>query len=210
MSLENTWQDIREYSSIQNLSRFFWFLDPCWCFFSAVQPTHQVRELGRSWQHNFCVDFDVCFGSLSWWKVLIFYLLIFGWIDNVIFEQEVQDLQQKICPQVTLKIQWYIKLYTWDNFYPCVQTHLGHISKKNLLFWMPVLTPAQWLTAAHSPQNIGFIRAVPCRSTTHLKLIIPRTTAIADFKQRWRQRGIAAFLAELRLLNLCPDSGNGD
>jgi len=36
------------------------------------------------------------------------------------------------------------------------------------------------LTAAHSPQTL-FIHAV--------KLIISQMTAIADFKQRWRQRG---------------------
>jgi len=37
--------------------------------------------------------------------------------------------------------------------------------------------------------NIVFIHAVPCRSTTHVKLRIPQITAIADFKQRWQQRG---------------------
>jgi len=36
--------------------------------------------------------------------------------------------------------------------------------------------------------NIGLIQAVPCRGTTHVKIIIPQT-AIADFEQRWRQRG---------------------
>jgi len=39
--------------------------------------------------------------------------------------------------------------------------------------------------------NIVFIHAVPCRgcwSTTHVKLIVPRMTAIAGFEQRWRQR----------------------
>jgi len=49
---------------------------------------------------------------------------------------------------------------------------------------------ARWLTAQqHSPQNTVFIRAVSCRFTTLAKLIIPRITAIADFEQRWWQRG---------------------
>jgi len=30
---------------------------------------------------------------------------------------------------------------------------------------------------------------VPCRGTTHVKLIILRITTIADFEQRWPQRG---------------------
>jgi len=40
MSLENTWQEIRHYSSIQNLSRCFKFTSSRWCFFSSVHPTH--------------------------------------------------------------------------------------------------------------------------------------------------------------------------
>jgi len=39
----------------------------------------------------------------------------------------------------------------------------------------------------HSPQTLDSF--VSCRSTTHIKLIIPQMTAIADFEQRWQQRG---------------------
>jgi len=52
-------------------------------------------------------------------------------------------------------------------------------------------TPA--VTDRHTlSSNIVFISAVPCQGcqgTTRVKLIITRLTAIADFKQRWRQRG---------------------
>jgi len=36
-----------------------------------------------------------------------------------------------------------------------------------------------------------FFHAVSCQFTTHVKMIIPRITPIADFEQRWRQRGKA-------------------
>ena len=72
------------------------------------------------------------------------------------------------------------------TFSGVVNYYVGHTSRSRICdLRMPVSTP----TAARSPQNIGFVRAVPCRGTTHVKLIIPRITAIADFEQRWRQRG---------------------
>jgi len=40
MSLENTWQEIRDNSSIKNLSWLFRFPDPCWHFFSSVELSH--------------------------------------------------------------------------------------------------------------------------------------------------------------------------
>ncbi len=45
MRLENTWQEIRDHSFIQNLSRPF--TDPCWCFFSSVHLTHFLQGSGQ-------------------------------------------------------------------------------------------------------------------------------------------------------------------
>jgi len=55
MCLENTWQEIRDHSSIQNLSRSFRFTDPCWFFFSSVQPM-----VAWSWQKLHFVLSDKC------------------------------------------------------------------------------------------------------------------------------------------------------
>jgi len=123
ISLENTWQEIRDHSSIQTLSRSFRFPDPCWCFFSSVQTTHQVKTLGRSWQklHFVLPNTFLCWFWCLFWivvlmedsttahytissrrhQVLIFYL----YFHNALSEQEVQDLQQKNMKIWTWKIQ---------------------------------------------------------------------------------------------------------
>ncbi len=79
MRLENTWQEIRGHSFIQNHSRPFRFPAPCWCFFSSVHLTHFLQGSGQrtgmaiaeAW---FCVQ----------WPIFVLFLrfvfgLLFGW-----------------------------------------------------------------------------------------------------------------------------------
>ncbi len=47
MRLENTWQEIRDHSFIQNLSRSFRFTAPWLCFFSSVHLTHFLQGSGQ-------------------------------------------------------------------------------------------------------------------------------------------------------------------
>ncbi len=47
MRLENTWQEIRDHSFIQNLSRSFRFTAPWRCFFSSVHLTHFLQGSGQ-------------------------------------------------------------------------------------------------------------------------------------------------------------------
>ncbi len=47
MRLENTWQEIRDHSFIQNHFRSFRFPAPCWCFFSSVHLTHFLQGSGQ-------------------------------------------------------------------------------------------------------------------------------------------------------------------
>jgi len=50
--------------------------------------------------------------------------------------QDVQDLQQKNMP-TKLKIQQFIKLYTWGTFFLCVhQTHLACLLPKSYFFYL--------------------------------------------------------------------------
>ncbi len=77
MSLENTWQEIRDHSFIQNLSRSFRFTAPWRCCFSSVHLTHFLQSSGQrtgmttrslvlcSVTH-FCVVFEVCFWIIVW------------------------------------------------------------------------------------------------------------------------------------------------
>ncbi len=161
MRLENTWQEIRDHSFIQNHSRSFRFTAPWRCFFSSVHLTHFLQGLGQrtgmaiaeAW---FCAHWPIfvlflrfVFGLLSGWKIQtwpiirfltesvifwFFYLLVFDRISDAMSKQDVQDLQQKYRP-ITLKIQQYISLYTWGTFYPCVhQTHLECLLLKSNFF----------------------------------------------------------------------------
>ncbi len=77
----DTWQEIRDNSFIQNLSRSFRFTAPCWCFFSSVHLTHFLQGSGQrtgmaiaeAW---FCAQWPIfvlflrfVFGLLSSWKI---------------------------------------------------------------------------------------------------------------------------------------------
>ncbi len=109
MRLENTWQEIREHSFIQNHSRPFRFTAPWRCFFSSVHLTHVLQGSGQrtgmaiaeAW---FCAQWSIfvlflwfVFGLLSVWKIqtwpyyknpnrashlLIFYLFVFDRIHD--------------------------------------------------------------------------------------------------------------------------------
>ncbi len=90
MRFENTWQDIRNYSFIQNHSRPFRFTAPWRCFFSHLTHVlqgstsphssstgfrsedwngHDSRSLVLCSVYPFCVVFEVVFGLLYGWKI---------------------------------------------------------------------------------------------------------------------------------------------
>ncbi len=81
MRLENTWQEIRDHSFIQNHSRSFRFTAPWRCFFSSVHLTHFLQGSGQrtrmaiaeAW---FCAQWPIyvlflrfVFGLLYGWKI---------------------------------------------------------------------------------------------------------------------------------------------
>lgn len=108
MRLENTWQEIRDHSFIQNHSRPFRFPAPCWCFFSSVHPLifYRVQVRGLEWPAEawFCAQWPIfvlflrfVFGLLYGWKIQtwpiirfltesvtywFFYLLVFDRIHD--------------------------------------------------------------------------------------------------------------------------------
>ncbi len=107
MRLENTWQEIRDHSFIQNLSWSFRFTAPWRCFFSSVHPTHFLQGSGQrtgmaiaeAW---FCAQwpiFEVCVWIIVRLEdpnmapytisnrvshLLIFYLLVFDRIHDAV------------------------------------------------------------------------------------------------------------------------------
>ncbi len=120
MRLENTWQEIRDHSFIQNLSRPFRFTDPWWCFFSSVQHTHflqgSVQRTGmviaEAW---FCVVFEDCVWiivrledpNMAHYTIsnrvsplMIFYLLVFDRIhDAMCLNKMSRTSSINKCPQ---------------------------------------------------------------------------------------------------------------
>ncbi len=100
LRLENTWQEIRDHSFIQNHSRSFRFPAPWRCFFSSVHP-HSCSTGFRSEDWNghsrslvlcsvthFCVVFEVCVWIIAHYKIsnsqslIDFYLLVFDRIRD--------------------------------------------------------------------------------------------------------------------------------
>ncbi len=161
MRLENTWQEIRDHSFIQNHSRSFRFTAPWRCFFSLVHLTHFLQGSGQrtgmaiaeAW---FCAQWPIfvlflrfVFGLLYGWKIqtwpiirfltesvtyCFFYLLVFDRIhDAMCLNKMSRTSSRNIGPQH--QIQQYISLYTWGTFYPCVyQTHLECLLLKSSFF----------------------------------------------------------------------------
>ncbi len=159
MRLENTWQEIRDHSFIQNHSRSFRFTASSLQFTSLIFYRVQVRGLEWPAEAWFCAQWPIfvlflrfVFGLLYGWKIqtwpiirfltesvtywfFICWYLIESMMPCDVSKQDVQDLQQKYRP-TTLKIQQYISLYTWGTFYPCVhQTHLECLLLKTLFFF---------------------------------------------------------------------------
>ncbi len=96
-SLANSWQEIRDHSFKQNISRSFRFTALCWCFSSLVHLTH-FHSYGKSLilcsVIHLCVDFDICFGSLSWWKIQTWSIIRFlteavgfSFVNLLVFER---------------------------------------------------------------------------------------------------------------------------
>ncbi len=127
MRLENTWQEIRDHSFIQNLSRSFRFTTPWRCFFSWVHLTHFLQGSGQrtgmiiaeAW---FCTQWPIfvlflrfMFGLLYGWKIQtwpiirfltesvtywFFYLLVFDRIhDAMCLNKMSRTSSRKIGPQ---------------------------------------------------------------------------------------------------------------
>ncbi len=158
MRLENTWQEIRDHSFIQNLSRSFRFTAPWRCFFSSVHLTHFLQGAGQrtgmaiaeTW---FCAQWSIfvlflrfVFGLLSWkiqtWPIIrfltesvtcwFFYLLVFDRIHDAMYLNKMSRTSSRnIGPQH----QKYSSIFHGTHrvlFYPCVhQTHLEWLLLKS-------------------------------------------------------------------------------
>ncbi len=163
MRLENTWQEIREHSFIQNHSRSFRFTAPWRCFFSSGHLTHVLQGSGQRtgmaiaevWfcAHpvtHFCVVFEVCVWiivrledpNMAHYKIsnrvshlLIFYLLVFDRIhDAMCLNKMSRTSSRNIGPQH----KKYSSIFHCTHgvlFYPCVhQTHLECLLLKSSFF----------------------------------------------------------------------------
>ncbi len=151
MRLENTWQEIRDHSFIQNHSRSFRFTAPWRCFFSSVHLTHVLQGSGQrtgmaiaeAW---FCAQWPIfvlflrfVFGLLYGWKIqtwpiirfltevshlMIFYQLVFDRIHDAMYLNKMSRTSSRnIGPQHKNTAAHFI--VHMGTFYPCVhQTHL--------------------------------------------------------------------------------------
>ncbi len=155
MRLENTWQEIRYHSFIQNHFRF----TAPWQVILLFSSPHSFSTGFRSEDWNghsrslvlcpmihFCVVFEVCVWIIVWLEdpimahykisnrvshLLIFYLLVFDRIhDATCLNKMFRTSSRNIGPQHK-KLQQYISFYTWGTFYPCIhQTHLEYLLLK--------------------------------------------------------------------------------
>ncbi len=159
MRLENTWQEIRDHSFIQNHSRSFRFTAPWRCFFSSVHLTHFLQGSGQRTGMtsrslvlcsviHFCVVFEVCVcyctvgrSKQAHYKIsnrvshlLIFYLLLFDRIhDAMCLNKMSRTSSRNIGPQH----QKCSSIFhcTHGSFYPCVHQNPSRVfAAKKLIF----------------------------------------------------------------------------
>ncbi len=127
---------------------------------ASLQFTHVLQGSGQITGHSrslvlgsvtlYCVVFEVCVWiivrledpNMAHCKIsnrvshlLIFYLLVFDIIHDVMCLNKMSRTSSRnIGPQQS-KIQQYISFYTWGTFYPCVhQTHLECLLLKSNIF----------------------------------------------------------------------------
>ncbi len=204
MRLENTWEEIRDHSFIQNYSRPFRFTAPWRCFVFSVHLTHCLYGLGQrtgmaiaeAW---FCAQWPIfvlflrfVFGLLYCWKIQtwpiisfltesVSYWLILSvgiWYNPWchVSKQDVQCLQQKYRPS-TSKIQQYISLYTWGTFYPCV-----HQTLLECLLLKKVFGRERRIFLETLPNNTWWVR---CCLTIYLRFSDPETQLFSAILQLW-------------------------
>ncbi len=163
MRLENTWQEIRDHSFIQNHSRLFKFTAPWWCFFSSVHLTHFLQGSGQrtgmatadAW---FCAQWPIfvlflrfVFGLLSGWKIQTWPIIRFltdsvtYWFFNLLVFARIHDAMslnkmsrtssRNIGPQHQKPCSIFNCTH-WVLFYPCVhQTHLECLLQNSIFFF---------------------------------------------------------------------------
>ncbi len=170
MRLENTWQEIRDHSFIQNLSRSFRFTAPWWCFFSSVHLTHFLQGSGRTGMAKaeagfvlsdpfFVLFLKVCVWiivrledpSMAHYKIsnrvshlLIFYLLVFDRIhDAMCLNKMSRTSSRHIGPQH----QKYTSIFHCTHgvfFYPCVHQNPSWVFFFVCLFHLTIEASPIW------------------------------------------------------------------
>ncbi len=172
MRLENTWQEIRDHSFIQNHSRSFRFTAPWRCFFSSPHSCStgvrsedwngHSRSLVLCSVTHFCVVFEVCVWiivrledpNMAHYKIsnrishlLIFYLLVFDRLhDTTCLNEMSRTSNRNIGPQHK-KTAVYVIVH--------------------MVYFLSLCSPnPSWVFAA---KNFFFVVLSDHRSQSHLK-----------------------------------------
>ncbi len=142
--VNNTWQEIRDLSFIQNHSRPFRFPAPWRCCFSSVHLTHYLQGSGQrtgmviaeTW---FCVVFEVCVWiivrledpNMAHYKIsnrvchlLIFYLLVFDRIHDVMHLNKMSRNSSRNIGQQHKK---YSGIFHWTHGVLFIRVFTKHI-----------------------------------------------------------------------------------
>ncbi len=153
MRLENTWQEIRGHSFIQNHSRslsdsqHLLFSSPhsCSTGFRSEDWNGHSRSLVLCSVTHFCDVFEVCVWIIVWLEdpnmahykisnrvshLLIFYLFVFDRIHDVMSLNKMSRTSSR-----NIGTQNTAAVYTWGTFYLCVhQTHFECLLLKSSFF----------------------------------------------------------------------------
>ncbi len=153
MRLENTWQEIRDHSFIQNHSRslsdsqhlLFSSAHSCSTGFRSEDWNGHSRSLVLCSVTHFCDVFEVCVWIIVWLEdpnmahykisnrvshLLIFYLFVFDRIHDVMSLNKMSRTSSR-----NIGTQNTAAVYTWGTFYLCVhQTHFECLLLKSSFF----------------------------------------------------------------------------
>ncbi len=146
MRLENTWQEIKNNSFIQNHSRPFRFTAPWWCFFSSVHLTHFLQGSG---QRTGMAKAEAWF--CAQWPIFCVVFEVYVWI--IVRLEDPNMAHYKISNRIShllIFICWYLiesmchvnkmsRTSSWNigpqHQHPCVhQTHFECLLLKSSFF----------------------------------------------------------------------------
>ncbi len=183
MRLENTGQEIRDHSFIQNLSRPFIFPAPWRCFFSSVQFTRFLQSSGQ--RTGMIAEAWFC----AQWPIFVLFL---RFVFELLYEWNIQTWLIKIFLTVSHLLIFYLLVFDRIHDAMCLNK-LSRTSSRNI-------GPKHKKTSIHFLVHMGYFSSLcspnpSCVShVSCVSLLCPYLVCFLSlFRCLWVNSGPAVF-----------------